>query len=187
MTGGSTISPENNPPKEKPVRGGASPALPLYLALSGTVACIFILRIIFRDKHILSIIIVLLLAGCFYAPLVYFLAVKKVRMPTPVFIAVLIASAVLRFIFIGSEPAVLSDDVYRYLWDGKVQTEGVNPYRYPPANRELSHLRDKEIYPQDQPQEVSHLLPAGKSIYLQGGVHVRRRQFYSPPAVLPLI
>ena len=147
MTGSSTISPENKPPQGKPVKGGASPVLPLYLALAGTVMCIFILRIIFRDKHILSIIIVLLIAGCFYAPLVYFLAVKKVRMPTPVFIAVLIASAVLRFIFIGSEPEVLSDDVYRYLWDGKVQTEGINPYRYPPASGELSHLRDKEVYP----------------------------------------
>lgn len=142
MTGSSTISPDNNP-----ARGKSTQSPLLYLSLAGTVMCILILRIIFRDKHILSIIIVLLIAGCFYAPLVYFLAVKKFRMPTPVFIAVLIASAVLRFIFIGAEPAVLSDDVYRYLWDGKVQTEGINPYRYPPASGELSHLRDKEVYP----------------------------------------
>ena len=27
----------------------------------------------------------------------------------------------------------LSDDVYRYLWDGHVQLSGINPYRYAPS------------------------------------------------------
>jgi hypothetical protein len=35
-----------------------------------------------------------------------------------------------------------SDDVYRYLWDGRVQRAGVNPYRYPPDASELAELRD---------------------------------------------
>ena len=35
-----------------------------------------------------------------------------------------------------------SDDVYRYLWDGKVQRAGVNPYRHAPDAAELSALRD---------------------------------------------
>ena len=36
----------------------------------------------------------------------------------------------------------LSDDLYRYLWDGKVLLAGVNPYRYPPTASELGFLRD---------------------------------------------
>lgn len=36
---------------------------------------------------------------------------------------------------------VLSDDVYRYLWDGHVQLSGVNPYLHAPAADELLELR----------------------------------------------
>ena len=28
---------------------------------------------------------------------------------------------------------LLSSDIYRYVWDGKVQAAGINPYRYFPA------------------------------------------------------
>jgi hypothetical protein len=44
-------------------------------------------------------------------------------------------------------PVVLSSDVYRYLWDGRVQRAGISPYRYPPAAAELAQLRDEAIYP----------------------------------------
>ncbi len=43
-------------------------------------------------------------------------------------------------------PVCLSSDLYRYLWDGRVQLAGVNPYRYAPAASELTHLRDGEIH-----------------------------------------
>lgn len=45
------------------------------------------------------------------------------------------------------EPPRLSDDIYRYLWDGRVQAAGINPYRYIPAAPELAPLRDEKIYP----------------------------------------
>lgn len=35
----------------------------------------------------------------------------------------------------------LSDDVYRYLWDGRVLAHGVNPYLHAPADPALSELR----------------------------------------------
>lgn len=41
----------------------------------------------------------------------------------------------------------LSDDIYRYIWDGRVQAAGINPYRYIPAAPELVNLRDDVIYP----------------------------------------
>ncbi len=41
----------------------------------------------------------------------------------------------------------LSDDVYRYVWDGRVQAAGINPYRHIPAADELRFLRDEAIYP----------------------------------------
>ena len=41
----------------------------------------------------------------------------------------------------------LSTDIYRYIWDGRVQAAGVNPYRYMPIAAELAHLRDAAIFP----------------------------------------
>lgn len=44
-------------------------------------------------------------------------------------------------------PAFLSTDVDRYVWDGRVQGVGINPYRYVPSDRHLEQLRDDEVYP----------------------------------------
>lgn len=40
------------------------------------------------------------------------------------------------------EPA-LSDDVYRYRWEGKLQAQGGNPYQTRPNEPEWAHLRDE--------------------------------------------
>jgi alpha-1,6-mannosyltransferase len=42
---------------------------------------------------------------------------------------------------------LLSSDIYRYIWDGKVQAAGINPYRYIPSDPALASLRDSAIFP----------------------------------------
>jgi hypothetical protein len=42
---------------------------------------------------------------------------------------------------------LLSSDIYRYVWDGRVQAAGINPYRYFPAHEALAALRDATIFP----------------------------------------
>src|SRR6202790_3139111 len=42
---------------------------------------------------------------------------------------------------------LLSSDIYRYVWDGKVQAAGINPYCYFPAHEALTFLRDGTIFP----------------------------------------
>src|SRR5712691_2184144 len=44
-------------------------------------------------------------------------------------------------------PPTLSTDIARYVWDGRVQAAGINPYRYVPADERLAALRDDAIYP----------------------------------------
>jgi len=39
-------------------------------------------------------------------------------------------------------PVTPSDDMNRYLWEGKIQLHGVNPYALPPNSSDLQHLRD---------------------------------------------
>jgi alpha-1,6-mannosyltransferase len=43
-------------------------------------------------------------------------------------------------------PPTLSDDMYRYIWDGRVQAQGISPYRYSPAALELEALRDEPVW-----------------------------------------
>lgn len=52
----------------------------------------------------------------------------------------------MRLLLVGEEP-LLSTDLYRYVWDGRVQASGVNPYTYVPADPALAALRDAAIYP----------------------------------------
>src|SRR3954467_15419637 len=49
-------------------------------------------------------------------------------------------------LLVGEEP-FLSTDLYRYIWDGRVQAAGINPYAYVPADPALAALRDAAIYP----------------------------------------
>lgn len=55
--------------------------------------------------------------------------------------------AVAMRVAILAEPPYLSSDVYRYVWDGRVQALGINPYRYIPEDPALSPLRDQAIFP----------------------------------------
>ncbi|MBP7972991.1 MAG: glycosyltransferase 87 family protein [Candidatus Nanopelagicales bacterium] len=41
----------------------------------------------------------------------------------------------------------LSSDFFRYVWDGHVQSAGVNPYLYSPVDPELAPLRDDYFFP----------------------------------------
>lgn len=44
-------------------------------------------------------------------------------------------------------PPYLSDDINRYVWDGRVEAAGINPYRYIPVDPHLAALRDDTIFP----------------------------------------
>src|SRR3954464_9898022 len=52
----------------------------------------------------------------------------------------------MRLALVGIEP-LMSTDIYRYVWDGRVQAAGINPYLYVPADPALTALRDAAIYP----------------------------------------
>jgi alpha-1,6-mannosyltransferase len=69
------------------------------------------------------------------------------RAPTRNALWIIIGVAVfLRVVLLFTEP-LLSSDIYRYVWDGKVQAAGINPYRYVPADETLATLRDSTIFP----------------------------------------
>jgi alpha-1,6-mannosyltransferase len=55
-------------------------------------------------------------------------------------IFVLGVAAFMRLVFLFAPPH--STDIYRYVWDGRVQADGINPYRYIPEDPALAHLRE---------------------------------------------
>ncbi len=58
---------------------------------------------------------------------------------------VIVFAAVFRVAALDYTP-FLSSDVYRYVWDGRVQAAGINPYLYVPADPALADLRDDVVY-----------------------------------------
>jgi alpha-1,6-mannosyltransferase len=61
-------------------------------------------------------------------------------------------------------PPTLSDDMYRYVWDGRVQAQGISPYRYPPDAAELEGLRDREVWPFINRKQAVTVYPAGAEL-----------------------
>jgi alpha-1,6-mannosyltransferase len=62
--------------------------------------------------------------------------------PAPLLLTLAAAMALrLWFLF---EPPLLSGDVYRYIWDGRVINAGFNPYMHIPADPLLTPLRDPQ-------------------------------------------
>ena len=53
------------------------------------------------------------------------------------------AALVFRLVAACGAPS-LSDDVYRYVWDGRVQLHGLHPYAHAPQDPELDALRDAD-------------------------------------------
>lgn len=58
----------------------------------------------------------------------------------------------------------LSSDLYRYVWDGRVQMSGESPYAAPPGDPSLSELRDDEIWPRINRHEAVTVYPPGAQV-----------------------
>lgn len=83
------------------------------------------------------------------AGLLWLAAIAKVRratLPRHALWIVLTAAVAMRVMTFAAPP-LLSSDVYRYVWDGRVQWAGINPYRYLPDAPQLAFLRDAAIFP----------------------------------------
>lgn len=72
-------------------------------------------------------------------------AAWRARASRTTLLLVIIFAALFRLAILFDAPR-LSDDIYRYVWDGRVQAAGINPYRYVPAEEPLKSLRDASVY-----------------------------------------
>ncbi len=72
------------------------------------------------------------------ARLVPALARVPVRTVVPI---ILVFACVFRALVLPAPPS-LSTDMYRYVWDGRLTLQGINPYRWTPNSQTLRGLRD---------------------------------------------
>ncbi len=106
-----------------------------------------------------TMVVSLLVAGAVYLATVYFAAVRKCVAATFFILAIALAS---RAIVLFS-PILFDDDIYRYIWDGKVLVHGFNPFVYPPQADELAGLRDVHWAQIGYP-EVRTIYPPGSQL-----------------------
>jgi hypothetical protein len=97
------------------------------------------------------------LAMYFVAFLIYLLAVGQTLRSGPaadprLLWVIVLFGVTFRAAMLFSAPT-LSDDIYRYVWDGRVLNHGINPYRYAPSAAELAPLRDS-LYTQINNRDV---------------------------------
>ncbi len=92
-----------------------------------------------------------------------FLALALLRLPRyrglpRVSLLVFAVALAARMALIGAPP-LLSDDLYRYVWEGRVLAHGGNPWRQPPIDPALAPLRDPEIFPRVNHPQLATIYP----------------------------
>lgn len=112
--------------------GPATLSLPLVAANVG-------LLLVYDLAHRLALTLALL-GAAFLGLLFVARRLEASRAPTGG--AILLGALLLRLPLLPLPPT-LSDDVLRYLWDGRVAAAGRNPYALAPASEQLAPLRDE--------------------------------------------
>ncbi len=91
--------------------------------------------------HIVELTPVVSYAGVFIFSSLIFLFVSvqifKIEFHIKHVYSLIFLAFLLRLSFVSS-PVIGSDDIYRYMWDGKIQTNGINPYLYSPDDEHLN-------------------------------------------------
>ena len=98
----------------------------------------------FEDRPLLEVVGLLLAAGCLY----FLTALASMRGP-PSLPLVLVIALSCRVVLLFSVP-IQEDDIYRYIWDGKVVARGIDPFLFSPEEV-LAHdptaASDKDVDP----------------------------------------
>ena len=93
-----------------------------------------------------SVIAVMLAQGCLYAVVAWWVVRQRAKLESgPALVVILGTALAARAILLPVGP--ISTDIYRYVWDGRVQAAGINPYLHRPSDPILAPLRDEDIHP----------------------------------------
>jgi alpha-1,6-mannosyltransferase len=97
-----------------------------------------------RDNLFYWVLFWLLISGIPFVFAVWWTFQRK-KFPANTLLIILFGGLLFRSILVPLDPPRLSTDIYRYIWDGRVQAAGINPYLYLPVDARLAELRDGSI------------------------------------------
>jgi len=113
------------------------------------------------------------------AGLAYLLAIRDLfstpDFPRRVIVFGLALSALWHFEFLRMPPG-LDDDIHRYVWDGRMQRHGYNPYIVVPSDPALATLHTSETRTLNNP-EVPSPYPAGAQLFLRAVTAIQESTF----------
>jgi alpha-1,6-mannosyltransferase len=114
-----------------------------------------------------------------FAGIAYLLAIREFfctqKFPRRVIVVGLVLAALWQIPFLVMPPGP-DDDVHRYVWDGRVQRLGYNPYIVVPNDPALSSLHTPETRTLNNP-EVSSPYPAGAQFFFRVVTAIRESMF----------
>ncbi len=113
------------------------------------------------------------------AGLAYLLTIRELfsapEFPKHVILFGLAVSALWHFQFLRMPPGV-DDDIHRYVWDGRVQRLGYNPYIVVPSDPALAGLHTPETRTLNNP-EVPSPYPAGAQLFFRAVTSIHESTF----------
>lgn len=122
----------------------------------------------------LSFLIPLVVAG-----IAYLLAIRELwstaKFPKRVIYFGLALATLWHFLFLWTPPG-LDDDIHRYVWDGRVQRLGYNPYLLVPSDPTLDGLHTIETRTLNNP-EVPSPYPPGAQLFFRGVTAINESTF----------
>ena len=133
----------------------------------------------YETRPIAPLVVLLGAAGIIYIVC----AVKSLRHPPPLRLA-LGVSLLARLILLPSTP-IQEDDIYRYLWDGRVLHHGVNPYLFSPGEIEAYEKTPGVFSPGDAPKlKLLARLSRSTDAVSSGFARINHREYATiyPPA-----
>jgi alpha-1,6-mannosyltransferase len=110
-----------------------------------------------RHRHFLLLLSAILISGIPFCIALWW--TFRIRQFPRGSVALIVGGGILfRAVLLPLNPVLLSTDIYRYIWDGRVQGAGINPYVYIPVDRRLETLRDASIYPNINRRNYAHTI-----------------------------
>ena len=110
-----------------------------------------------RHNRSYPVLILLTISGIPFGFAVWWTFQRK-KFPANTLLIILIGGALFRLILAPLDPPRVSTDIYRYIWDGRLQGAGISPYLYVPVDSRLARLRDDSIYPNINRREYARTI-----------------------------
>ena len=150
-----------------------------WLAITGLTAAVLGLSLVAQDRAHLGLLVGLVVGGSLCGLVLWHLDTQTRR-------SVLFYAVLFRLVLFHLPPS-LSDDAFRYVWDGQVQTHGINPYEYAPQDSTLGFLHDAPVYGQINSKAFYSVYPPVSQLVFRGGAQLFRHNWWAAHYTIKLL